>query len=88
MVIQRTVIQKMGKQIISPILLALGLMSSSVWAQNAAAVIAEAARTMGVEGLDSITYYGAGTSFALGQTGSHRRHLGQLGSRTSGPFDG
>ncbi len=70
MVIQRTVIQKMGKQIISPILLALGLMSSSVWAQNAAAVIAEAARTMGVEGLDSITYYGAGTSFALGQTAS------------------
>ena len=47
MVIQRTVIQKMGKQIISPILLALGLMSSSVWAQNAAAVIAEAARNMG-----------------------------------------
>ena len=47
MVIQRTVIQKMGKQIIGPILLALGLMSSGVWAQNAAAVIAEAARNMG-----------------------------------------
>jgi glyoxylase-like metal-dependent hydrolase (beta-lactamase superfamily II) len=57
----------MNSQKIRPILFALGLMSAIAWAQDADQVIDEAARAMGVKGLDSITYYGAGTSFALGQ---------------------
>jgi glyoxylase-like metal-dependent hydrolase (beta-lactamase superfamily II) len=52
------------------ILLALSLMCSSAWAQDARSVIADASRAMGIEGLNSITYYGAGTSFALGQAAS------------------
>lgn len=60
----------MNCQKIFPVLFALSLLPSSAWAQDAQTVVAEAASTMGVEGLDSITYYGAGTSFALGQTAS------------------
>lgn len=60
----------MSSQKIMSLLFACGLMSATALAQDADAVIAEASRTMGVEGLDSITYYGAGTSFALGQAAS------------------
>jgi len=60
----------MNYQKIIPVVLALSLTTASAWAQNAQSVIAEASRTMGVEGLDSISYYGAGTSFALGQSAS------------------
>jgi len=50
--------------------LVLSTLSSNSWAQDAQAVIAEAARTMGIAGVDSVTYIGAGTSFALGQQAS------------------
>jgi glyoxylase-like metal-dependent hydrolase (beta-lactamase superfamily II) len=50
--------------------LALSMLSSNSWAQDAQAVIAEAARTMGIAGVDSVTYIGAGTSFGLGQSAS------------------
>ena len=53
-----------------PALFALSLLSSNVWSQTAQAVIAATAHNMGVDGLDSVSYYGAGTSFALGQTAS------------------
>ena len=59
----------MKRHTIIPALLALGLLPASAWAQDAQAVIAEAAKTMGVTpSLDSVTYIGAGTSFALGQS--------------------
>jgi glyoxylase-like metal-dependent hydrolase (beta-lactamase superfamily II) len=45
---------------------ALG-MTSAALAQSPAAVIAEASRTMGVEGLSSITYYGSAANYNLGQ---------------------
>ena len=60
----------MKQQKILAVALAVGFLSASAWAQNAQSVIADATRTMGVEGLDSISYYGAGTSFALGQSAS------------------
>ena len=41
--------------------------TSSAFAQNAATVIANASRNMGVEGLSSVTYYGSGANFNLGQ---------------------
>jgi glyoxylase-like metal-dependent hydrolase (beta-lactamase superfamily II) len=42
--------------------------TSAAWAQNAATVVANAARNMGVEGLSSITYYGSGANYNLGQS--------------------
>jgi glyoxylase-like metal-dependent hydrolase (beta-lactamase superfamily II) len=47
-------------------LAALGATSAAL-AQNATGVIANASRTMGVEGLSSITYYGSGANYNLGQ---------------------
>ncbi len=41
--------------------------SSLALAQNAATVIANASRNMGVEGLSSVTYYGSGANYNLGQ---------------------
>ncbi len=43
------------------------LISSPSMAQDAQSVIRAAAQTMGVEKLDSITYYGSGANFNLGQ---------------------
>jgi glyoxylase-like metal-dependent hydrolase (beta-lactamase superfamily II) len=39
----------------------------AAFAQNAATAIANASRAMGVEGLSSITYYGSGANYNLGQ---------------------
>ena len=47
-------------------LAALGL-TSTAFAQNAATVIANASKNMGVEGLSSITYYGSGANYNFGQ---------------------
>jgi glyoxylase-like metal-dependent hydrolase (beta-lactamase superfamily II) len=47
-------------------LAAVGL-TSSAFAQNASTVISEASKAMGVDGLSSITYYGSGANFNLGQ---------------------
>jgi glyoxylase-like metal-dependent hydrolase (beta-lactamase superfamily II) len=44
-----------------------GLLVASALAQNAATVISNAARAMGVDNLNSITYYGSGANFNLGQ---------------------
>ena len=41
--------------------------SSAALAQNAATVIANASKNMGVEGLNSVTYYGSGANYNLGQ---------------------
>ena len=41
--------------------------ASSAFAQNAATVIANASKAMGVDGLNSITYYGSGANYNLGQ---------------------
>ena len=43
------------------------LLSFSAFAQEAASVIANASRAMGVGDLDSITFYGSGANFNLGQ---------------------
>jgi len=43
-------------------------MTSAAWAQNAATVIANASKNMGAEGLSSITYYGSGANYNLGQS--------------------
>jgi glyoxylase-like metal-dependent hydrolase (beta-lactamase superfamily II) len=42
--------------------------TSAAFAQNAATIVANAARNMGVEGLSSITYYGSGANYNLGQS--------------------
>ena len=47
-------------------LAALGA-ASAAFAQNAATVIANASKSMGVEGLSSVTYYGSGANYNLGQ---------------------
>jgi glyoxylase-like metal-dependent hydrolase (beta-lactamase superfamily II) len=44
-----------------------GLMTSSAAAQDAKAVISNASKAMGAENLTSITYYGSGANFNLGQ---------------------
>jgi glyoxylase-like metal-dependent hydrolase (beta-lactamase superfamily II) len=41
--------------------------TSSAFAQNATTVIANASKAMGVDGLSSITYYGSGANYNLGQ---------------------
>ena len=48
-------------------LAAVGLTSSAAFAQNASTVIADASKAMGVDGLSSITYYGSGANYNLGQ---------------------
>ena len=47
-------------------LAALGAASAAL-AQNAATVIANASKSMGVDGLNSVTYYGSGANYNLGQ---------------------
>jgi glyoxylase-like metal-dependent hydrolase (beta-lactamase superfamily II) len=47
-------------------LAALGATSVAL-AQNAATVIANASKSMGVDGLSSVTYYGSGANYNLGQ---------------------
>jgi glyoxylase-like metal-dependent hydrolase (beta-lactamase superfamily II) len=42
--------------------------ASTAFAQNAATVIANASQNMGVNGLSSITYYGSGANYNLGQS--------------------
>jgi glyoxylase-like metal-dependent hydrolase (beta-lactamase superfamily II) len=42
--------------------------TSAALAQNAATVIANASKAMGVEGLSSVTYYGSGANYNLGQS--------------------
>jgi glyoxylase-like metal-dependent hydrolase (beta-lactamase superfamily II) len=42
-------------------------LASAALAQNAATVIANASQNMGVQGLSSITYYGSGANYNLGQ---------------------
>jgi glyoxylase-like metal-dependent hydrolase (beta-lactamase superfamily II) len=49
------------------VLAAFGVTASAAWAQNAATVIANAAKNMGLDGLSSITYYGSGANYNLGQ---------------------
>jgi glyoxylase-like metal-dependent hydrolase (beta-lactamase superfamily II) len=44
-----------------------GLMSSTAAAQDAKAVIANASKAMGADNLTSITFYGSGANFTLGQ---------------------
>jgi glyoxylase-like metal-dependent hydrolase (beta-lactamase superfamily II) len=49
-------------------ILVVGLMASTATAQDAKTVIANASKAMGVDGLNSITYYGSGANFNLGQS--------------------
>jgi glyoxylase-like metal-dependent hydrolase (beta-lactamase superfamily II) len=42
--------------------------ASGAAAQNAATVVANASKAMGVEGLSSVTYYGSGANYNLGQS--------------------
>ena len=46
-------------------LAALGAASAG-FAQNAATVVANASKAMGVEGLNSVTYYGSGANYTVG----------------------
>ena len=41
--------------------------ASTAFAQNAATVIANASRAMGADGMTSVTYYGSGANYNLGQ---------------------
>jgi glyoxylase-like metal-dependent hydrolase (beta-lactamase superfamily II) len=49
------------------IALLMGVVLQPVFAQNAKTVIDKASKTMGVEGLDSITFYGVAANFTFGQ---------------------
>src|SRR5262245_63271096 len=46
----------------------VALLASSAMAQDAKTVISTASKAMGVDGLNSITYYGSGANFGLGQS--------------------
>ena len=46
----------------------VGLMSVTAAAQDAKTVISNASKAMGVDSLNSITYYGSGANFGLGQS--------------------
>jgi glyoxylase-like metal-dependent hydrolase (beta-lactamase superfamily II) len=48
-------------------ILALGLLSQASFAQDAKAVIGSASQAMGIDNLNSISYYGSGANFSLGQ---------------------
>ncbi len=48
-------------------LVVVTLATSPLLAQDAKSVVAEASRAMGVDGLSSITYYGSGANYNLGQ---------------------
>src|SRR5689334_22564926 len=58
------------KMIRVPICVALGiaLLSTTAAAQSASAVVAAASKTMGVDGLNSIVYYGTARMAAFGQS--------------------
>ena len=45
-----------------------GLMTSTAAAQDAKTVISNASKAMGVDNLNSISYYGSGANFGLGQS--------------------
>jgi glyoxylase-like metal-dependent hydrolase (beta-lactamase superfamily II) len=47
--------------------LLLSLVAASTWAQDAKTVIANASKAMGLDGLNSLYYYGSGKNFSLGQ---------------------
>ena len=57
----------MTRKWVSAIALA-GLMTSTAAAQDAKTVIANASKAMGVDNLNSISYYGSGANFGLGQS--------------------
>ena len=57
----------MTRKWVSAIALA-GLMTSTAAAQDAKTVIANASKAMGVDSLNSISYYGSGANFGLGQS--------------------
>ena len=46
---------------------AAGLISAEAFAQNASTVVSAASEAMGVDDLNSITYYGSGANYNLGQ---------------------
>ena len=48
--------------------LVVGLMASTAAAQDAKTVIASASKAMGADNLNSITFYGSGANFGLGQS--------------------
>jgi glyoxylase-like metal-dependent hydrolase (beta-lactamase superfamily II) len=56
----------MMKKLLATVALS-SLLSFSAFAQDAASVISNASRAMGVDNLDSITFYGSGANFNLGQ---------------------
>jgi glyoxylase-like metal-dependent hydrolase (beta-lactamase superfamily II) len=56
----------MTKKILAAVAVLL-LLPLAAFAQNAATVISNASRAMGVDNLNSITYYGSGANFNLGQ---------------------
>jgi glyoxylase-like metal-dependent hydrolase (beta-lactamase superfamily II) len=47
--------------------LLLSLAVATAWAQDARTVIANATKSMGLDGVNSLYYYGAGANFSLGQ---------------------
>ncbi|MEY2853992.1 MAG: hypothetical protein RL030_1124 [Pseudomonadota bacterium] len=47
--------------------LLLSLAATTAWAQDAKSVIANASKAMGLDGLNSLYYYGSGKNFSLGQ---------------------
>src|SRR5689334_19825702 len=49
-------------------ILVVGLMASTAAAQDAKTVIASASKAMGADNLNSITFYGSGANFGLGQS--------------------
>ncbi len=56
----------MTRTLVAAIALA-GLMSSTAFAQDAKTVISNASKAMGADNLNSITYYGSGANYNLGQ---------------------
>lgn len=56
----------MTKKILAAVAVLL-LLPLAAFAQNAATVISNASRAMGVDNLNSLTYYGSGANFNLGQ---------------------
>ena len=57
----------MSRHWTAAIALAAVVVSSAALAQNATTVVANAAKNMGLDGLSSITYYGTGANYNLGQ---------------------
>ncbi|MDR2216104.1 MAG: MBL fold metallo-hydrolase [Nevskiaceae bacterium] len=57
--------KRIFRQLLIPLVLACAALPAL--AQNAATVIANSARAMGIEGLNSIYYYGSGANYSIGQ---------------------